>query len=98
MYFPSGGQTGTSYNEGCCDVIVVRQDDGTFVSTPFIVRFTHIQTSKPVYLVINGKKTHTTMKINERNEGYFELDETELHDPGVRTSLQRFLDPRSESK
>lgn len=98
MYFPAGGQSTTSYNEGCCDVIVVRHEDGTLVSTPFIVRFTHILTSKPVQLVVNGQKTSTVMKINERNEGYFELTETELPDPNMRSSLQKFLDPTSQSK
>lgn len=97
MYLPHSKETSGADHEGACDVIAVRHEDGSVSSTPFIVRFSQIQKKKHVRLLVNGELIKTIMKVNERNEGYFELTEQELPDPSQRGGLQRFLDPKSQS-
>ena len=87
MYLPSSSSGAGSNIEGMCDIIACRHDDGTISSSPFIVKFINIQASKPVLLSVNGQKTAVSMKVNERNEGYFEVEESDLTAESRQTIL-----------
>jgi len=63
---------------GCVDVIVVKQKDGTLLSTPFHLRFgklkvLHTKTTE-VSLHVNGEKTGVIMRLGKEGEGFFEID------------------------
>ncbi|XP_072042421.1 phosphatidate phosphatase LPIN2-like isoform X2 [Amphiura filiformis] len=90
----------TFYNElnpatltGAIDVVVVEQEDGTFVCSPFHVRFGKMgvlrSREKVVYLEVNGEDIDLHMKLGENGEAFFveETDETEdLFPPHLATS------------
>ncbi len=87
MYFPQQYSSNNNV-EGMCDIIGCRNEDASISVSPFIVKFINVLRNKPVVIHVNGSKTTLTMKVNERNEGYFESDEA---DPA-------FADPAGYSK
>lgn len=97
MYLPYKTDSTAGNYEGACDILAVKHEDGSILSTPFIVRFTAVLKASTVYLTINGTQSKTIMKVNGRNEGYFELAEQELPDPSLRGGFQKFLDPIGQS-
>ncbi|CAI2381834.1 unnamed protein product [Moneuplotes crassus] len=60
---------------GCVDIVVIEQEDGTLVTSPFHVRFGKLKllksTQKEVSISINGKKSQLKMKIGKSGEAYF---------------------------
>lgn len=74
----------TDYNSatlsGAVDVVAVKQEDGSFCSTPFHVRFGKFKLfrsrQKPVKLFVNGKETPLKMKLGSQGAAYF-VQETE---------------------
>ncbi|KAK8708982.1 hypothetical protein V6N13_060016 [Hibiscus sabdariffa] len=61
---------------GAVDVIVVRQQDGTFRSTPWYVRFGKFQgvlkgAEKVVHITVNGVKANFHMCLDNSGEAYF---------------------------
>ena len=79
MFGPSQSSASAEY-EGAYDVIAVRHDNGTLSSMPFVVKFYNVLRHKPVSLWVNGQLIETQMRVNERNEGYFEVKEQDLAD------------------
>lgn len=75
---------------GAVDVIVVQQQDGTFRSTPWYVRFGKFQgvlkgAEKIVHITVNGVEANFHMYLDNSGEAYFvkEADagkESEIHD------------------
>ncbi|XP_042215026.1 phosphatidate phosphatase LPIN3-like isoform X2 [Homarus americanus] len=60
---------------GAIDVVVVRQEDGTFLSSPFHVRFGKMgvlrSREKVVDIEINGEPVDIHMKLGETGEAFF---------------------------
>lgn len=60
---------------GAIDVVVVRQEDGTFLTSPFHVRFGKIgvlrSREKVVDIEINGEPVDIHMKLGETGEAFF---------------------------
>ncbi|GMI96483.1 PHOSPHATIDIC ACID PHOSPHOHYDROLASE 1 [Hibiscus trionum] len=80
---------------GAVDVIVVRQQDGTFRSTPWYVRFGKFQgvlkgAEKVVHITVNGVEANFHMCLDNSGEAYFarEVDAGEGFDPngGIKDS------------
>jgi len=71
---------------GAIDVIVVEQSDGTFVSSPFHVRFGKLGVLKAkekiVDLEVNGDPVNIQMKLDDNGAAFFVegLDESEIHE------------------
>jgi len=71
---------------GAIDVIVVEQADGTFVSSPFHVRFGKLGVLKAkekiVDLEVNGEPVNIHMKLDDNGAAFFVegLDESEIHE------------------
>uniref|UniRef100_G1KIM5 phosphatidate phosphatase n=1 Tax=Anolis carolinensis TaxID=28377 RepID=G1KIM5_ANOCA len=65
---------------GCIDVIVVRQQDGTFLCSPFHVRFGKLgvlrSKEKVIDIEINGEAVDLHMKLGDNGEAFF-VQETE---------------------
>ncbi|KAK3863213.1 hypothetical protein Pcinc_030987 [Petrolisthes cinctipes] len=78
---------------GAIDVVVVRQDDGSLVSSPFHVRFGKMgvlrSREKVVDIEINGEPVDIHMKLGETGEAFFV---EELED-GVEVSPQLGTSP-----
>eukprot|EP01125_Pyxidicula_operculata_P008116 TRINITY_DN2750_c0_g1_i12.p1 TRINITY_DN2750_c0_g1~~TRINITY_DN2750_c0_g1_i12.p1 ORF type:complete len:883 (+),score=223.06 TRINITY_DN2750_c0_g1_i12:54-2702(+) len=75
---------------GAVDVIVVKQKDGSFKSTPFHVRFgklqlMNIKESVKITLTINGVESPLKMKLGDAGEAYFE-------DPNTSSSANSPID------
>lgn len=64
---------------GCVDIVVIEQEDGTLVTSPFHVRFGKLKllksTQKEVGITINGKETELKMRIGKSGEGRNDLRE-----------------------
>uniref|UniRef100_A0A8C5Q9Y6 phosphatidate phosphatase n=1 Tax=Leptobrachium leishanense TaxID=445787 RepID=A0A8C5Q9Y6_9ANUR len=66
---------------GCIDVIVVRQEDGTYLCSPFHVRFGKLgvlrSKEKVIDIEINGESVDLHMKLGDNGEAFFvqETDE-----------------------
>ena len=78
---------------GAIDVIVVEQEDGTLVSSPFHVRFGKLGVlkakEKVVDLEINGEPVEIQMKLDDTGAAFFveEVAETEeMGSPQLATS------------
>ncbi|XP_066973993.1 phosphatidate phosphatase LPIN3 isoform X14 [Macrobrachium rosenbergii] len=77
---------------GAIDVVVVRQEDGTFLSSPFHVRFGKMgvlrSREKVVDIEINGEPVDIHMKLGETGEAFFveELEEGVEISPLLGTS------------
>ncbi|KAK3604365.1 hypothetical protein CHS0354_000926 [Potamilus streckersoni] len=60
---------------GAIDVIIVQQEDGTYLSSPFHVRFGKLgvlrSREKIVDIEINGQPVHFQMKLGESGEAFF---------------------------
>ena len=67
-----------SVMSGAMDVIVVKQKDGSFKSTPFYVRFGSFKLfkskEKVVTIEVNGVETSAKMKLSSTGDGYFTID------------------------
>ncbi|KAM5156715.1 phosphatidate phosphatase LPIN2 isoform 2-T2 [Mantella aurantiaca] len=65
---------------GCIDVIVVQQQDGTFLCSPFHVRFGKLgvlrSKEKVIDIEINGEPVDLHMKLGDNGEAFF-VQETE---------------------
>lgn len=65
---------------GCIDVIVVRQQDGTYQCSPFHVRFGKLgvlrSKEKVIDIEINGDAVDLHMKLGDNGEAFF-VEETE---------------------
>uniref|UniRef100_A0A8C5WWR8 Lipin N-terminal domain-containing protein n=1 Tax=Laticauda laticaudata TaxID=8630 RepID=A0A8C5WWR8_LATLA len=65
---------------GCIDVIVVRQQDGTCLCSPFHVRFGKLgvlrSKEKVIDIEINGEAVDLHMKLGDNGEAFF-VQETE---------------------
>ncbi|XP_041103780.1 phosphatidate phosphatase LPIN2-like [Polyodon spathula] len=92
---------------GCIDVIVVRQEDGTYQCSPFHVRFGKLgvlrSKEKVIDIEINGEPVELHMKLGDNGEAFF-VQETEekneivpahLATSPIPTEVQMFwnLDP-----
>ncbi|CAF1062237.1 unnamed protein product, partial [Didymodactylos carnosus] len=85
------------------DVIVVKQEDGTFLCTPFHVRFGKlgvIQSSqKRVYISINNETVDLWMQLGEAGEAVF-IDQTNMTDDRTKSSIdgaERHLEPSDDN-
>lgn len=61
---------------GCIDVIVIEQEDGTLMCTPFHVRFGKLKVlkskEKTVSIQVNGEEATFKMKLGAAGDGFFE--------------------------
>ncbi|XP_069992168.1 phosphatidate phosphatase LPIN3 isoform X4 [Penaeus vannamei] len=77
---------------GAIDVVVVRQEDGSYLSSPFHVRFGKMgvlrSREKVVDIEINGEPVDIHMKLGESGEAFFvqELEDSEEISPLLGTS------------
>ncbi|XP_056377625.1 phosphatidate phosphatase LPIN2 isoform X2 [Hyla sarda] len=70
---------------GCIDVIVVRQQDGTYLCSPFHVRFGKLgvlrSKEKVIDIEINGEPVDLHMKLGDNGEAFFVQETEEENDP-----------------
>lgn len=75
---------------GCIDVIVVRQQDGTYLCSPFHVRFGKLgvlrSKEKVIDIEINGEAVDLHMKLGDNGEAFF-VEETEEENDQVPAYL-----------
>ncbi|XP_072267465.1 phosphatidate phosphatase LPIN2 [Pyxicephalus adspersus] len=75
---------------GCIDVIVVQQQDGTFLCSPFHVRFGKLgvlrSKEKVIDIEINGEPVDLHMKLGDNGEAFF-VEETEEENEQVPAYL-----------
>lgn len=75
---------------GCIDVIVVRQQDGTYLCSPFHVRFGKLgvlrSKEKVIDIEINGEPVDLHMKLGDNGEAFF-VQETEEENDQVPAYL-----------
>ncbi|KAM3928749.1 phosphatidate phosphatase LPIN2 isoform 2-T2 [Leptodactylus fuscus] len=75
---------------GCIDVIVVRQQDGTYLCSPFHVRFGKLgvlrSKEKVIDIEINGEPVDLHMKLGDNGEAFF-VQETEEENEEVPAYL-----------
>ncbi|KAK3088821.1 hypothetical protein FSP39_024180 [Pinctada imbricata] len=76
---------------GAIDTIIVQQEDGTFLSSPFHVRFGKIGVlrarEKRVDIEINGKPVDLQMKLGESGEAFFVTELEDEEDDDVESYL-----------
>ena len=57
------------------DIVVIEQEDGSYVTSPFHVRFGKLKLLKPtekeVKISVNGEETDLTMQMGRSGEGNF---------------------------
>ncbi|KAM4705263.1 phosphatidate phosphatase LPIN2 [Rhinophrynus dorsalis] len=70
---------------GCIDVIVVRQQDGTYLCSPFHVRFGKLgvlrSKEKVIDIEINGEPVDLHMKLGDNGEAFFVQETEEENEP-----------------
>ncbi|XP_073406991.1 phosphatidate phosphatase LPIN2 isoform X2 [Dendrobates tinctorius] len=75
---------------GCIDIIVVRQQDGTYLCSPFHVRFGKLgvlrSKEKVIDIEINGEPVDLHMKLGDNGEAFF-VQETEEENEQVPAYL-----------
>ncbi|XP_012943748.1 phosphatidate phosphatase LPIN3-like isoform X2 [Aplysia californica] len=75
---------------GAIDVVIIQQEDGTFLSSPFHVRFGKLgvlrSREKVVDIEINGESTDLQMKLGEAGEAFF-VQEIESEEEDVPAYL-----------
>ncbi|KAL9948579.1 hypothetical protein D7B24_000937 [Verticillium nonalfalfae] len=75
---------------GAIDVIVVEQDDGSLVCSPFHVRFGKFSLLRPyekkVEFKVNGEKQPYSMKLGEEGEAFFVFETKETIPKDMQTS------------
>ncbi|KAG9479020.1 hypothetical protein GDO78_012606 [Eleutherodactylus coqui] len=75
---------------GCIDVIIVRQQDGTYLCSPFHVRFGKLgvlrSKEKVIDIEINGEPVDLHMKLGDNGEAFF-VQETEEENEQVPAYL-----------
>eukprot|EP01053_Blabericola_migrator_P006562 Blabericola_migrator_1__6561@NODE_3305_length_1877_cov_112_271271_g2066_i0_p2_GENE_NODE_3305_length_1877_cov_112_271271_g2066_i0NODE_3305_length_1877_cov_112_271271_g2066_i0_p2_ORF_typecomplete_len254_score38_99Lipin_N/PF04571_14/7_2e31Lipin_mid/PF16876_5/8_3e05_NODE_3305_length_1877_cov_112_271271_g2066_i0118879 len=76
---------------GCIDIIVVPQDDGTFQSTPFHVRFGKVKLlrsrEKLVTITVNWHPTDLKMTLGSAGEAYFIVEDEGGGEPLVLPTI-----------
>ncbi|KAG2457965.1 LPIN2 phosphatase, partial [Polypterus senegalus] len=69
---------------GCIDVIVVRQQDGTYQCSPFHVRFGKLgvlrSKEKVIDIEINGEPVELHMKLGDNGEAFFVQETEEINE------------------
>ncbi|ELR23354.1 lipin, Nterminal containing protein [Acanthamoeba castellanii str. Neff] len=74
----SGVRDFFDFSRGSIDVLVVQQEDGSYASTPFHIRFGRGQLlreeEKIVHIAVNGEDVEVKMRLGEAGEAYFEVD------------------------
>lgn len=94
---------------GAVDVIVVQQQDGSFQSTPWYVRFGKFQgvlkgAEKVVRITVNGVEANFHMYLDNSGEAYFigEVDSGKRNEPNESVELTTddgsFIDSNSDSR
>ncbi|KAM5378071.1 hypothetical protein ACJZ2D_004682 [Fusarium nematophilum] len=75
---------------GAIDVIVVEQEDGSLLCSPFHVRFGKFSLLRPsdkkVEFKVNGVKQHYSMKLGEGGEAFFVFETTDNIPQSLQTS------------
>ena len=75
---------------GAIDVIVVEQEDGTLLCSPFHVRFGKFSLLRPyekkVEFKLNGVKQNYSMKLGEGGEAFFVFETSDNIPQSLRTS------------
>lgn len=75
---------------GAIDVIVVEQEDGSLLCSPFHVRFGKFSLLRPsekkVEFQVNGSKQHYSMKLGEGGEAFFVFETTDNIPQSLQTS------------
>lgn len=75
---------------GAIDVIVVEQEDGTLLCSPFHVRFGKFSLLRPyekkVEFKVNGVKQDYSMKLGEGGEAFFVFETTDNIPKSMQTS------------
>ncbi|CAJ0919504.1 unnamed protein product [Ranitomeya imitator] len=70
---------------GCIDIIVVRQQDGTYLCSPFHVRFGKLgvlrSKEKVIDIEINGEPVDLHMKLGDNGEAFFVQETEEENEP-----------------
>ncbi len=79
-----------NYISGAIDIVFVKQHDGTYLSTPFYVKFGKLGVlrakEKRVYIEINGVELDKQMQLDDCGLAYFEsIHQEEESDGGVGT-------------
>ncbi|XP_040186458.1 phosphatidate phosphatase LPIN3-like isoform X2 [Rana temporaria] len=78
---------------GSIDVIVIRQPDGSFQSSPFHVRFGKLgilrSAEMAVDIEVNGEPVDLQMRLGENGEAFFiqEMEENEEYNPSISPVL-----------
>ncbi|XP_067108121.1 LOW QUALITY PROTEIN: phosphatidate phosphatase LPIN2-like [Osmerus mordax] len=84
---------------GCIDVVVVRQQDGSFQCSPFHVRFGKLgvlrSKEKVIDIEINGEPVELHMKLGDNGEAFF-VQETEQHNEIIPAHLATSPIPTEE--
>ncbi len=79
-----------NWSSGCIDVVVVRQQDGTYQCSPFHVRFGKLgvlrSKEKVIDIEINGDAVDLHMKLGDNGEAFF-VQETEEENEKVPAYL-----------
>eukprot|EP00242_Pyramimonas_sp_CCMP2087_P015238 CAMPEP_0198222862 /NCGR_PEP_ID=MMETSP1445-20131203/90028_1 /TAXON_ID=36898 /ORGANISM="Pyramimonas sp., Strain CCMP2087" /LENGTH=290 /DNA_ID=CAMNT_0043901523 /DNA_START=393 /DNA_END=1261 /DNA_ORIENTATION=+ len=81
---------------GAIDIVVVRQQDGTFRCSPFYVRFGKYRglfsrKERTVFLSVNGVQVEMTMRLSHSGEAYFVDPVASTGTPAIDTDV--FSDP-----
>jgi len=75
---------------GAIDVIVIEQEDGTLLCSPFHVRFGKFSLLRPyekkVEFKVNGAKQNYSMKLGEGGEAFFVFETTDDISQSAQTS------------
>lgn len=87
---------------GAIDVVVVKQRNGSFKSSPFHVRFGKMALIKTkdltVDIEINGQQVDLHMRLGEAGEAYFFIDDNSSDDESVSSSCESLPDAGFEIK
>ena len=76
-------------------MIVCKGKDGSLSSTPFIVKLSHVMPNSEITLTVNGVKTLLKMKLNPKQEAYFEIP-VDSHQKDQKANLSTFFDVDKE--
>jgi len=98
MYYPRSSSSSLPGNEheGIYDIIVCKHAEDMYSSMPFVIRVNYVLKEKMIGLIVNGKETGVTMRVNERNEGCFLLSQQEVAEQVTKnTGLERLSEHQS---
>ncbi|MGH0146739.1 UNVERIFIED_CONTAM: hypothetical protein FKN15_055399 [Acipenser sinensis] len=87
---------------GCIDVIVVRQEDGTYQCSPFHVRFGKLgvlhSKEKVIDIEINGEPVELHMKLGDNGEAFFVQETEEKNVSFSNMAISQPFSPKSDSE